>query len=279
VVDYGRHGVGLSLRKDFMSSELFLEDLRRIGAVITGSHIVYTSLKHGSDYVNKDALYPHVELTAQLCREMARPFQDDGIEVVIAPATGGIVLTQWIAMHLTEMMKLTERGLPPVFAVYVEREDATLIKASKPSTYSLVRSDVKLAGGRSTGVEGPLSFDTLKGDELVIRTTRFVFKRGYRKLVAGKRALIAEDVLNTGGSALATVLASREAGADVVGATVLCNRGGVTATDLGVPKLHALIDITLDAWEEKDCPLCKDKVPVNKEVGKGRQFLESQGRP
>ena len=28
-------------------------------ALITGSHIVYTSGRHGSTYVNKDAVYPN----------------------------------------------------------------------------------------------------------------------------------------------------------------------------------------------------------------------------
>ena len=36
--------------------------------MITGSHVVYTSGKHGSAYVNKDAVYPNTARVAELCR-------------------------------------------------------------------------------------------------------------------------------------------------------------------------------------------------------------------
>lgn len=77
-------------------------ELQDVGAVITDSHVVYTSGKHGSAYVNKDAIYPHTLLTCRLCRELARHFLHDAVQVVIAPAVGGVILSQWVAYHLTE---------------------------------------------------------------------------------------------------------------------------------------------------------------------------------
>jgi len=47
------------------------EILAEAGAVITGSHVVYTSGRHGSAYVNKDAVYPHTERVAELCGLLA----------------------------------------------------------------------------------------------------------------------------------------------------------------------------------------------------------------
>ena len=89
-----------------------------------------------------------------------------------------------------------------------------------------------------------------------------------------KRVLVVEDILTTGGSARKVVEAVRAIGGNVVGVGVLCNRGGVTAQDLAnVPKLEVLVNISLDAWNEADCPLCKQGVPVNPDVGKGREFL------
>jgi hypothetical protein len=41
----------------------------------------------------------------------------------------------------------------------------------------------------------------------------------------------------------------------------------------GVPKLTALVNVKLDAWDEATCPLCEQNVPVNTNVGKGREFL------
>ena len=40
-----------------------------------------------------------------------------------------------------------------------------------------------------------------------------------------------------------------------------------------IPKLIALVNITLDAWNEADCPLCKQNIPINTDVGKGKEFL------
>jgi orotate phosphoribosyltransferase len=56
----------------------------------------------------------------------------------------------------------------------------------------------------------------------------------------------------------------------------LCNRGGVTAADLDVPALVSLVELSLDSWEAADCPLCRAGVPVNTDVGKGREFLAAR---
>jgi len=93
-----------------------LEDLRRVGALVTDGHFVYTSGRHGGVYINKDALYPHTEKTSELCREMARPFEGEEVDFVVAPALGGIVLSQWIAYHLSQL-----KGRE-ILAVYAEKE-------------------------------------------------------------------------------------------------------------------------------------------------------------
>lgn len=200
-----------------------LELLARVGAVISGSHIVYTSGKHGSGYVNKDAVYPRTREISRLCRCIAERFSGSHIDTVIAPAIGGVIMSQWTAYHLSDMCGREVCG------VYAEKSD--------------------------TG-------------------NGFVIKRGYDRMVTGKRVLVVEDVLNTGGSAKKVVETARGIGGDVVGVAVLCNRGGVTAEDLGgVPELFALANLKLDAWDEAECPLCASGVPINTDVGKGREFL------
>lgn len=197
-----------------------LEALRRVGGIIRDSHVVYTSGRHGSAYVNKDAIYPHTALTSDLCRAIAERFRDAGVDVCLAPAIGGVILSQWTAHHLTA---LTGRE---VLGVYAE----------------------KTADGAG-----------------------FVIKRGYDKLTSGKRVLVLEDVLTTGISVKRTVEAVRDVGGTVVGVGALCNRGGITPAELGdVPKLEALLSISLDSWEKADCPLCKKGVPLNTDVGKGK---------
>jgi orotate phosphoribosyltransferase len=83
-----------------------------------------------------------------------------------------------------------------------------------------------------------------------------------------------EDVLTTGGSAKKVVEATRALGGNIVGLGVLCNRGGITPEDVAnPPKLFALVNIKLDAWDETECPLCAQSVPINTDVGKGREYL------
>lgn len=116
-----------------------------------------------------------------------------------------------------------------------------------------------------------------QGDELVIKKPEFVIKRGYDKLVVGKNVLAVEDVLTTGGSAKRVIEATQSISDNIVGLGVLCNRGGVKREDVAsVPRLEALLNIQLDAWNEVDCLLCQQGVPINTDVGKGREFLARQ---
>lgn len=101
----------------------------------------------------------------------------------------------------------------------------------------------------------------------------FIIKRGYDKLIAGKKTLIVEDLTTTGGSVMKVIAAARTAGADVIGVCVLCNRGGITAAMLDVPRFEALVSVELDSWDENDCELCKTNIPVNPDVGHGKDFL------
>lgn len=65
-----------------------------------GRAFVYTSGRHGNAYVNKDAIYPHTEKVTALCWYLAQAFDTDQVDVVVGPAMGGIILSQWTAHHL-----------------------------------------------------------------------------------------------------------------------------------------------------------------------------------
>lgn len=109
--------------------------------------------------------------------------------------------------------------------------------------------------------------------------TKFVIKRGYDKYIRRRRVLVVEDIITTGGSVRATVHAVRALGGTVLGVAALCNRGKITADDLGVPKLHALVQMELDTWSEADCPLCQSGVPIVTDVGHGAEFVAKHGQP
>lgn len=101
-----------------MNKNAVMEILNTVGAMITDSHFVYTSGKHGSAYVNKDALYPHTEQVRRLCAAMAEPFVGKLINTVAGPTIGGVILAQWVAHSLTE------REGRPIAACFAEERTA-----------------------------------------------------------------------------------------------------------------------------------------------------------
>lgn len=204
-----------------------IDILKSTNAIITDDHFVYTSGKHGSVYINKDAIYPHTELSSQVGKLFAYRAKDLNIDVVIAPALGGIVLSQWTAYHLS---KINNKD---ILGIYTEKDS--------------------------------------NGDQLL--------KRGYDKLIAGKNVLVIEDLTNTGGSVAKVVNAVKNAGANVVSVGVMVNRKPKEVNEkmFGLP-FFSLGVLEADAYDENDCPLCQQNVPVNSSVGHGKKFLNSHGQ-
>ncbi len=107
--------------------------------------------------------------------------------------------------------------------------------------------------------------------------TRFVIKRGYDQLIKGKRTLVVEDLVTTGGSLKKVIEAARAVGADVVGAATICNRGDVTKEMIGSPPIfESLLNVQLEQWPEEECDLCKSGIPVNTDIGHGKAFMEKK---
>jgi len=197
--------------------------LKKVGAVLTDDHFVYTSGKHGSVYINKDAVYPHTQETSKIGQMFAEKFKDRDIDVVAAPALGGIILSQWTAYHLSKL-----KG-KEILGVYTEK--------------------------------------TPEKNQ--------IFTRGYDFLVKGKNVLVIEDLTTTGGSVKKVVESVKAAGGYVVAVCVMVNRDpkNVTSNTVGAP-FSSLGELLADAVDAKDCPLCRQGVPVNTIVGHGKKFME-----
>src|SRR3989344_2162518 len=161
-----------------MDEAQVLEVLQKVGAFRSG-HFVFVSGLHADTYVNKNAMYPYTHEMSKLCRSIAERFVGKGIEAVVGPATGGIILSQWVAYHLSEL-----EG-HEVYGTYADKD--------------LPRDAAGKAGGDG-----------------------FVIKRGYDEVIKGKKTLVVEDLVTTGGSLKKVIEASRAAGADVVGAIAIC---------------------------------------------------------
>ena len=86
-------------------------------------------------------------------------------------------------------------------------------------------------------------------------------RRGFT-LEPGEKVLIVEDVVTTGGSTRETMDVARAAGAVVVGACAIVDRSG-GKQGLDVP-FQALLPMDVKAYQESECPLCQQGIPVVK---------------
>src|SRR6266700_647335 len=82
-----------------MNDPKILQMFVDVGAIVRDSHFVYSSGRHSSVYINKDALYLHTKVISTLCQLMAQPYNSDEVDVVVGPVLGGIVLSQWVALY------------------------------------------------------------------------------------------------------------------------------------------------------------------------------------
>lgn len=79
-----------------------MQILKDAGAIIEG-HFIGASGRHLPVYINKDAWLLHTQLVSKICRELAELNKDKDIDVVVGPAVGGVVISQWTAFHLSEI--------------------------------------------------------------------------------------------------------------------------------------------------------------------------------
>jgi orotate phosphoribosyltransferase len=86
-------------------------------------------------------------------------------------------------------------------------------------------------------------------------------RRGFT-LSPADRVLVVEDVITTGLSTRETVDVATAAGATVVGAATIIDRGNNGAS-LGLP-LYALVELEVPTYQPQECPLCAKGDPVVK---------------
>ncbi len=83
--------------------------LRDSGALLEG-HFLLASGRHSAQYIEKFRLLEQPRLTSQLCAEIARRYENDGIECVVGPVTGGIILAFEVARILGVRAVYAERA-------------------------------------------------------------------------------------------------------------------------------------------------------------------------
>ena len=123
-----------------------IEDaLRESGALLEG-HFILASGRHSAQYIEKFRLLEQPRLTSRLCAEIARRFENDNIECVIGPVTGGILLAFEVARILGTRAVYAERAADGVnFAL---RRGFEL----KPNEKCLIVEDIVTTGGSAQKV-------------------------------------------------------------------------------------------------------------------------------
>ncbi|TMG38004.1 MAG: orotate phosphoribosyltransferase [Chloroflexi bacterium] len=92
-----------------MSEQLAIEAFERSGAWLKG-HFVYTSGRHGADYLEKFRILEDPVATTALAGLIAARFRDSEVELVAGPTTGGIILAFEVARQLGVQAVYAERG-------------------------------------------------------------------------------------------------------------------------------------------------------------------------
>lgn len=85
--------------------------LKKTGALLEG-HFELSSGLHSAAYVQCAQVLQHPELAEKLGRLLAKRFGDKGIEVVVSPALGGVVVGHEVARALGTRAVFTERESP-----------------------------------------------------------------------------------------------------------------------------------------------------------------------
>ncbi len=101
----------------------------------------------------------------------------------------------------------------------------------------------------------------------------FSFTRlGFGERLSGRRVLVVEDLITTGGSVIKVSREVERVDGYVIGVSAVCNRGGATARQLSVPRLHVLAEVDFSSFPPDACPLCANTVPVVENIGHGSEF-------
>jgi orotate phosphoribosyltransferase len=101
----------------------------------------------------------------------------------------------------------------------------------------------------------------------------FVFERaGFEKEIVNSSVLVVEDLLTTGGSVAKVCREVERLGGKIVGVSAVCNRGGITAEDLGVDRLETIASVNFEAVDLEACPLCMSHVSITTDVGHGDDY-------
>jgi len=122
-----------------MSENWITEGFAKSGALLEG-HFVLRSGLHSGKFFQAALLLQYPDLAEQYCSALAEKFKNSGVEAVISPAVGGLIVGHEMAKALG------------VRAIFADKQDGELVLkrgfSIKPGEKILVAEDVVTRGGR-----------------------------------------------------------------------------------------------------------------------------------
>ncbi len=91
-----------------MNENEVLDAFRKAGALLEG-HFLYASGRHGRQFLQAARVLQYPDIAERLCAAVAQRFKDAHIDLVVGPATGGIILAYETARHLGCRAAFTEK--------------------------------------------------------------------------------------------------------------------------------------------------------------------------
>ena len=91
-----------------INRERVIEILEKTGALKKG-HFLLTSGRHSDQYMQCAQVFQYPEYAGEICKGLAEEFKDDNVEIVIGPATGGIIMAYEMARQLGALAMFAER--------------------------------------------------------------------------------------------------------------------------------------------------------------------------
>lgn len=124
-----------------MTETDLLDQLRAAGALKEG-HFLLASGRHSDRYVEKFDLLRRPRQTVAACALIADQFQNDEIDVVVGPTTGGVILAFEVARQLGVMAAFAERAAEGASGREIRRGTTF-----EPGQRVLVVDDILTTGG------------------------------------------------------------------------------------------------------------------------------------
>ena len=206
------------------------------GVFYLDEHFVYAGFEHGKKYANLRKLLGRTSVLRILCGELAHRIYD--------------------AIHAD----LDDTPLVVVGAETMGRDMAVII--------AMILEDL---------LKCEINYVFISSDDLPGGKKRYYLneKSDFEEFLRGSQTIFVDDLVNAGSTGIDCVELLRGMDSIVLAACAIINRGGLTAKELNTPYFVPLLDLVMEKHTEADCPLCKDRIPVVSDLGRGKVWSEN----